>query len=79
MEKKLPPPEDWPVWSPKLSMTRIKNAETVKEVEYEIGLLNQKRHLFTVWKKDPVMVRRIDNVLQYSKEKISIINQLNQQ
>lgn len=79
MEKKLPPSEDWPVWSPKLSMTRIKNAETVEDVEYEIGLLNQKRHLFTVWKKDPVMVRRIDNVLQYSQERISIINQLNQQ
>ena len=73
MEKKLPPSEDWPVWSPKLSATKIKNAVTIEEIEYEIGVLKQKRNLFTNWKKDPVMVRRIDNVLQYGQEKIEII------
>ena len=78
MEKKLPPSEDWPVWTAKLSMTRIKNAETIKEVESEIQLLKQKDHLFTTYRPDPIMQRRIGNALRYAREKIEIINQRNQ-
>jgi hypothetical protein len=79
MEKKLPPSEDWPVWSPKLSMSNIKNAETIEEVEYEIGLLKQKDHLFTTYRPNATMQRRIGNALRYAREKIAIINQRNQQ
>ena len=73
MEKKLPPSEEWPVWSPKLSMTRIKNAETIEEIEYEIGLLKQKERLFTVYRPDSIIQRRISNALFYATEKIEII------
>lgn len=73
MEKKLPPSEDWPVWSPKLSATKIKNAVTIEEIEYEIELLKQKDRLFTVYRPNATMQRRIGNALRYAEEKIEII------
>ena len=79
MEKKLPPSKDWPVWTPKLSMSRIKNAETIEEIESEIALLKQKDHLFTTYRPNATMQRRIGNALRYAEEKIQIIKRLNQQ
>ena len=79
MEKKLPPSEDWPVWTPKLSMSRIRNAEPEEDVKYEIGLLKQKDRLFTAYRPDPIMQRRIGNALRYAEEKIEIIKQKSQQ
>jgi len=79
MEKKLPPSEDWPVWSPKLSYQRIKKAETIEEIEYEIALLEQKDQLFTKYRPNATMQRRIRNMIFYAKGKLEIANQRNQQ
>lgn len=77
MGKNFPPSKARSTWSPTESLSRIKDAETVEEVESEIKLLNQKRRISSLL-KDTVTIRRIDNALQFGQEKLSIINQLNQ-
>jgi len=61
------------IWTPALSLKRIKDAETIEELEKEITFLNKKDQQLTRYRPNPVTQRRITNALWYASEKIQII------
>jgi len=61
------------VWTPDLSLQRIKDAETIEELEKEITFLKEKDQQLTRYRPNPVTQRRITNALWYASEKIEII------
>ena len=61
------------IWTPALSLQRIKDAGTIEEVEEEIKILNKKDNQLTRYRPNPITQRRITNALQFAAEKIEII------